>query len=189
MPAVVSPPAGEKANSWAWASCPPQPRGRRRKPKSLEFAREGYLGNLSPSTPALKGGDEIGLAVRMRKKNLQQKQAPTRFPHFFAGNFIPTPGSPLTIRPIALAGTGCAPGVRESGGNLPLQGTVPGGMLRARDRPAVPGCRVRDCISEKRMLGERQHRGNRGEAARVFPSARQRPPPSLGAAGTEEEPE
>ncbi|WP_309084812.1 hypothetical protein, partial [Chelativorans sp.] len=100
--------------------------------------------------------DQIGPAAWIRKNNLQEKQASARFLLFFAWKFIPTPGSPLIIRPIALAGTGCAPGVRESGGNLPLQGSVPGGMLRARDRPAVPGRRFGDCVLEKRMPGRRK---------------------------------
>src|SRR5690606_36317044 len=97
------------------------------------------------------------------------------FLEFFPPEFIPALRAALIMPAIALAGTGCAPGVREGGGDLPLRVRYPED-LRARDRPAVPGRWVTDAVPEKRAQGQRLRRGSRGEAARVLTSARLRPP-------------
>ncbi len=96
----------------------------------------------------------------------------------FSADFILQRPAALIIGSIALTGTGSGPGIREGGGSLPLWCSGSHRHVRARNRPAAPGHWVRDSVSEKRMLGSRQHRGSRGEAARSSSSARQRPPPN-----------
>ncbi len=53
------------------------------------------------------------------------------------------------MHPIALTGTGSGPGIREGGGSLPLWCSGSHRHVRARNRPAAPGCWVTDSIAGK----------------------------------------
>jgi len=102
----------------------------------------------------------------MKKVRLQKQSTTSK-----SANFLPlilsTPlRTSLIILAIALAGTGPDRGSGRAAETSLSRVRCPGDP-RARDRPAVPGCWVTDSISEKRMLGQSRHRGNRGEAARV----------------------